>query len=69
MKAIILAIGTSWASVERFGVVSLAVVREIFDESAYGRFLERHRLEPSTMSYAAFRKEHEHNKALRPRCC
>ena len=49
--------------------LALAVLREIFDESAYARFLDRHQLESSRCSYAAFRHEHEHTKACRPRCC
>lgn len=47
----------------------LDVLREIFDESAYRRFLERRQLKPSQASYAAFRHEHEHDKALQARCC
>jgi len=47
----------------------LAVFREIFDESAYARFLDRNRMQPSRATYAAFRNEHEHTKAHRPRCC
>ena len=45
------------------------VLREIFDESAYARFLARHQLPRSRESYAAFRREHESAKAVRPRCC
>jgi hypothetical protein len=46
-----------------------AALREIFDESAYQRFLDRMRLESSAQAYAMFRKENEQAKSLRPRCC
>ena len=46
-----------------------AMLGEIFDESAYGRFLARNRLIRSRESYAAFLREHELIKARRPRCC
>ena len=47
----------------------LAALREIFDESAYARFLERNRVVSSPSTYAAFLREHEVAKARRPRCC
>jgi hypothetical protein len=46
-----------------------AVLREIFDETAYQRFLRRTHLAPSGKSYAAFRVEQEKATAPRPRCC
>jgi hypothetical protein len=46
-----------------------SVLSEIFDESAYARFLSRHGLASSCESYAAFLRESEHVKARRPRCC
>ena len=46
-----------------------AVLREVFDESAYQRFLLRTDLPPSVESYAAFWAELEKLKARRPRCC
>ena len=49
--------------------LALATLREIFDESAYERFLARHNLTPSPASYADFRAEHETTKLRRPRCC
>jgi hypothetical protein len=49
--------------------VFVATLREIFDEAAYARFLERKRLESSPGSYAAFLHENESVKARRPRCC
>jgi hypothetical protein len=47
----------------------LSVLREIFDESAYTRFLDRNRVLSSPTAYAAFSREHEVAKARRPRCC
>jgi hypothetical protein len=49
--------------------IFLAALREIFDESAYARYLERSRMVPSREAYAAFLREHELAKARRPRCC
>jgi len=46
-----------------------AVLREIFDESAYARFLDRNQLPSSRNSYAAFRAENEHTKTHPLRCC
>jgi hypothetical protein len=42
---------------------------EIFDESAYARFLARQRMVSSPGSYAAFLRETERTRARRPRCC
>jgi hypothetical protein len=47
----------------------LAVLREIFDETAYARFLQRTRQASSPAAYAAFRREHELAQVRRPRCC
>ena len=47
----------------------LAALREIFDESAYARFLGRRQLPASRESYAAFLQEYEAVKERRPRCC
>lgn len=49
--------------------VGRATLREIFDESAYERFLDRNQLESSTKSYAVFLQEDEQAKSRRPRCC
>ncbi len=46
-----------------------AALREIFDESAYSRFLSRRKLASSRDTYAAFLREQELIKARRPRCC
>jgi hypothetical protein len=47
----------------------LAMLREIFDESAYTRFLERNQIRSSRQAYAAFLRENEATTARRPRCC
>ena len=49
--------------------VVLATLREIFDESAYLRFLERRQMVSSRKAYAEFMVEHELLRARRPRCC
>jgi hypothetical protein len=49
--------------------VTRAILREIFDESAYQRFLDRSRLESSPNAYAIFQQENEQAKSRRPRCC
>jgi hypothetical protein len=46
-----------------------AALREIFDESAYQRFLDRSHLVSSAQSYAIFRQENEQAKSRRPKCC
>jgi hypothetical protein len=47
----------------------LSTLREIFDESAYSRFLARHRMNSCPSAYAAFLREQERTKARRPKCC
>ena len=47
----------------------LSTFREIFDEAAYTRFLNRRQLTSSREAYAAFCSEYEVAKARRPRCC
>jgi hypothetical protein len=46
-----------------------SALREIFDESAYTRFLNRSQTPPSREAYAAFCSECEAARARRPRCC
>ena len=49
--------------------VLLATLREIFDESAYARFLDRRGLAPSRFAYGEFLREGDEARARRPRCC
>jgi len=46
-----------------------AILQEIFDESAYQRFLDRKELQSSSQAYAMFSQENEQAKSRRPRCC
>jgi len=49
--------------------IFLAALREIFDESAYERFLRRTCRNSSAEAYSAFLQESQSAKARRPRCC
>jgi hypothetical protein len=55
--------------IANFLKVVLSVLQEIFDESAYRRFLMRGNLASSAASYAAFWSEQEKSRARQPRCC
>ena len=57
------------AKLKSFFRVFAAALREIFDESAYARFLSQRQWVSSRAAYAAFRQEYETAKARRPRCC
>jgi hypothetical protein len=52
-----------------FAATVVAALREIFDETAYARFLARAGTVPSRESYAAFCLEFEEAKMRRPKCC
>ena len=56
-------------AVRRLTGLFVQILREIFDESAYARFLERRQLSASRSTYAAFLQENEAAKSRRPRCC
>ncbi|MGH9539956.1 MAG: hypothetical protein ACRD3H_18680 [Terriglobales bacterium] len=47
----------------------MGALREIFDEAAYARFLNRKQMTSSREAYAAFCRESDGAKARRPRCC
>ncbi len=47
----------------------LAVLREIFDESAYARFLVRQQMRSSPQAYARFLHEHAQTRSRPDRCC
>jgi hypothetical protein len=49
--------------------ILLAALREIFDESAYARFLRRSQMKSSPAAYAAFWREREASQQRRPKCC
>jgi hypothetical protein len=46
-----------------------AALREIFDESAYDRFLLRTHASRSVASYRAFTRERDKDMLKKPRCC
>lgn len=48
--------------------ILMSALREIFDEAAYSRFLQRTSMVSSPAAYAAFWRERE-TKAPKPRCC
>jgi len=48
--------------------ILINTLREIFDEAAYARFLDRTQMASSPLAYAAFWRERENN-APKPRCC
>lgn len=52
----------------KFGNLLLAILREIFDEAAYARFLCRSQIQSSPEAYAAFCCEKEARPAL-TKCC
>lgn len=49
--------------------IFIASLREIFDESAYARFLRRTHSVPSCQAYAAFQGELDAVRHRRPKCC
>ncbi len=57
------------AKLKRAASLLLSALREIFDEAAYARFLERHELAPSRHSYREFLRENLPRQERRPRCC
>lgn len=63
------ALGPSVHAVKAAVRTFLSCLREIFDESAYARYLARAGQTSSIDSYAAFRQETELAKTRRPRCC
>jgi len=56
------------SSVKEALSILFSTLREIFDEAAYSRFLDRTNMESSPSAYAAFWRERE-SKAPKPRCC
>jgi hypothetical protein len=51
------------------GSILLSMLREIFDESAYTRFLLRANMASTPAAYAAFWREREATQSRRERCC
>lgn len=57
------------SSLRTFCSILRAVAREVFDESAYERYLAHAHKMRSTASYRAFLQERHAGIARRPRCC
>jgi hypothetical protein len=53
----------------RAAQIFVAILREIFDEAAYSRFLGRTHMLSSPAAYAAFWRERESSHARKTRCC
>jgi hypothetical protein len=66
MKALLKQVRRGAAGI--FGALS-EVLKEVFDEAAYARYLNRAGIVSSRAAYAAFRRECENGHARRPRCC
>lgn len=49
--------------------IFVEVLREVFDESAYVRFLRSRQIASSASAYAAFCREREAVVSRRTRCC
>ena len=53
----------------RMASIVRSALQEIFDESAYARFLRRRQLQTSREAYAEFLRENEVSRQRRARCC
>jgi hypothetical protein len=58
-----------FAAFGRLLTVLRSALHEIFEESAYARFLQRNRLHSSRQAYADFLRESEAARGRRTRCC
>jgi hypothetical protein len=56
-------------AIRDFAATAVAALREIFDEAAYARFLDRAGMVSSRLAYESFRREFEDAKVRRPKCC
>jgi hypothetical protein len=61
--------GSLGVMIRNAGSVLMTVLREIFDEAAYARFLSRTQRASSAQAYAAFTRERESVQNRWPRCC
>jgi len=61
--------GSLFATIRRSVALLRSILQEVFDESAYARFLERRQLSSSRAAYAEFCAERDQTRARRPRCC
>jgi hypothetical protein len=58
-----------FAALGRLMRVVYMVLSEIFEESAYARFLQRQRMGSSREAYAGFLRESQQCREKRARCC
>jgi hypothetical protein len=49
--------------------IFLTVLREVFDEASYARFLQRAQITSSREAYAEFWRERAQSHGRRQRCC
>jgi hypothetical protein len=56
-------------TVRAVSMTVFAALREIFDESAYQRFLTRNAVRSSREAWSAFAQEQASRKERRARCC
>ncbi len=49
--------------------IVLTVLREVFDEASYARFLQRAQIASSREAYAEFWRERAQSHGRRQRCC
>ena len=61
--------GPKAAFLRRAGELFLETLREIFDENAYRRFLERRGMAPSRAAYSEFLDEMRQRRERRVKCC
>jgi len=69
MRSLLLSLESLQGRASRMLAVVGSILREIFDESAYARFLERNKVESSHEAYGSFLRESEALRARRARCC
>ena len=69
MRGLLLSLESLLGQAARVLAVVGAILREIFDESAYARFLERNEVESSREAYVSFLRESEALRVRRARCC
>jgi hypothetical protein len=57
------------SGLRRFGKLALALLRELADENAYQRYLERHGRQASGEEWRRFSGERLRAKYARAKCC
>lgn len=62
-------LATMLNTVHKAGFLFVSILREIFDENSYARFLARSGRVSSAEAYAEFVHQEAHLRERRPRCC